>query len=200
MADLKISDMAYRAVQESDMIPVVDSSNLTTNYYALAGMINFQRIFRWNSSAIYLADDLVIYNSPTVKGTFRVTTTTSAGDAPEGTGANKFKSQSLEFVPNTVSFTGSGGGHIANIGDIRTLIATVNEPISLGTTYSYMFRCNQSIRNKDVVVTLEAGGLRAIICTLYKNSGAHDVFSVTINSPDGNIGSGDTRIQITING
>lgn len=121
MADLKISDMTYRAVEESFMIPAVDPSNLSTNYYILAGMINFQRIFRWNSSAVYLADDLVIYNSSTVKGTFRVTATTSAGDAPEGTGANKFKSQSLEFVPNIFTGTYSAGSvSFGDLGDVRT--------------------------------------------------------------------------------
>lgn len=200
MADLKISDMTYRAVEESFMIPAVDPSSLSTNYYILAGMINFQRIFRWDSSTIYLADDLVIYNSSTVKGIFRVTTTTSAGDSPEGTGANKFKSQSLEFVANTHSFTGNGFGNKAYLNDKRTVIATINEVITTGSTYSYFFECDQSIRDKDVVVTFEGGSLKAVLCTLYKNSGANNVFTVSINSPDGNISSGDARLQITING
>jgi hypothetical protein len=198
MADLKISDMAYRAVQESDMIPVVDSSNLTTNYYALAGMINFQRIFRWNSSAIYLADDLVIYNSELTKGIFRVTATTSPGDAPEwSAGTTKFKSQCLEFVPNTSSFVGQS---TLNISYLRTLISTINQPILQGTTYSYGYISNDPIRNKDIVVTLEGGSLLPVICTLYKNSGRDDMFTISIFSPNGNIASGDIRLQITING
>lgn len=137
MADLKISDMTYAAVDETFMIPAVNPSNLSTNYYVLAGMINFQRIFRWNSSAIYLADDLVIYNSSTVKGIFRVTTTTSAGDAPEGTGANKFRSVSLEFVPNIFTGTYSGGTvDFGNLGDVRTGRLVFPSGISLSGTSS----------------------------------------------------------------
>jgi hypothetical protein len=139
MADLKISDMAYRAVQESDMIPVVDSSNLTTNYYALAGMINFQRIFRWNSSAIYLADDLVIYNSETVKGMFLVTSTTLAGDSPEGAGFNKFKSVSLSWVRNDTASLSNASPNV-DIGYLRTKEITITQTAS--TTVSYNINSN----------------------------------------------------------
>lgn len=196
MADLKISDMTYAAVEETFMIPAVNPSSLSTNYYILAGMINFQRIFRWNSSTIYLADDLVIYNSSTVKGTFRVTTTTSAGDSPEGTGANKFKSQSLEFVANTCTFSADGAGTRVNLDDKRTVIATINT--SMTGTYNFWFDCTQSVTNKNIVLTINGGSGYSIIGNIYKNGA--NTFLAVIDTRSNTVSSGDCKLEITING
>lgn len=196
MADLKISDMTYAAVDETFMIPAVNPSDLSTNYYILAGMINFQRIFRWNSSAIYLADDLVIYSSSTVKGIFRVTTTTSAGDAPEGTGANKFKSVSLEFLANAITFTGDGAGNTANIADKRTVIATINT--SMTGVYNFWFQCDQPVTNRNIIITANGGSGYSIITNVYKNGA--NTFIAVVDTRSNTVSSGDCKLEITING
>jgi len=121
MADLKISEMDFKVAEKSFMVPVVDPSNLSKNYYTLAALFNFTRVFRWDADSIYVEDDYVIYESSTVKGIFRVLSTTSAGDAPEGAGSNKFRSVALEFVPNVfVGVYSSGTVYFGNIGDVRT--------------------------------------------------------------------------------
>lgn len=102
MANEKISQMTYKQLAEDDYVPAVNPvTNPLENYYFLGADIPLLvGVSQWDAAATYAAGHIVIYNTSTVKGMFLVTTTTSAGDAPDGAGATKFKTLSLCFVNN----------------------------------------------------------------------------------------------------
>jgi hypothetical protein len=115
MSNQKISQMTYKQLAVDDEFPTVNSGSIF-NTKALGGDIPLLiGILQWNASAIYTAGQIVIYNGAEVKGIFLVTSTTSAGDAPDGAGYSKFTSLSLVFMPSNIHLSG-----IWNIGKQRT--------------------------------------------------------------------------------
>jgi hypothetical protein len=107
MADKKISQMDYKQLAVDDQFPTINPSLPTENYYALGGDIPvLMGILQWNADTIYTKEQIVIYNSSTVKGMFLVKSTTSAGDAPDGAGYSKFTSLSLVFMPSNIHLDG----------------------------------------------------------------------------------------------
>jgi hypothetical protein len=118
MSNQKISQMTYKQLAADDEFPTVNSSSLA-NTKALGGDIPLLiGILQWDASAIYTSGQIVIYNGAEVKGMFLVTSTTSAGDAPDGTGYTKFKSLALAFVPNIINVVGNT--IVENLGLART--------------------------------------------------------------------------------
>lgn len=111
MANKKISEMTYKTLALDDQFPTINSASPTTNFYALAADIPLAvGVSQWNSLATYAAGHVVIYNGSTTKGLFMVNSTTSAGDAPDGTGYAKFKSLALAFIPTNIFTTTSTSG------------------------------------------------------------------------------------------
>jgi hypothetical protein len=115
MSNKKISQMTYKQLAADDQFPTVNGSSLD-NFYAFGGDIPVLiGILQWDASAIYTSGQIVIYNSAEVKGMFLVTSTTSAGDAPDGAGYSKFTSLSLVFMPSNIHLNG-----VWSIGKQRT--------------------------------------------------------------------------------
>jgi hypothetical protein len=141
MSNEKISEMTYKQLAVDDEFPTVNSGSIF-NTKALGGDIPLLiGILQWNASAIYTVNQIVIYNSNTIKGMFLVTSTTLAGDAPEGTGFNKFKSVSLSWVRNDTTSLSNASPNV-DIGYLRTKEITINQTAS--TTVSYNITSNLS--------------------------------------------------------
>ena len=102
MGNLKISEMTYKTLDGGDLFPTINPAiSSTTNYSTAAAEIPvFIGISKWNADTIYQIGHVVIYNGTINKGLFLVTNTTSAGNSPEGTGYENYKSISLAFVKN----------------------------------------------------------------------------------------------------
>jgi hypothetical protein len=151
MSNLKISQMDYKQLAADDQFPTVNASNPGENKYALAGDIPLLvGISKWDVAASYAEGHTVIYNSSITKGIFLVTTATSAGDSPDGTGYEKFKSISLAFIPNAFAEL-SGGGGIPTVGYCRTgRIELYNNAFIGGSPSTTLFTIPTSFSETDI--------------------------------------------------
>jgi hypothetical protein len=197
MSNKKISEMDYKQLSADDQFPTVNASLPQENNYALGADIPLLvGISVWNSSATYAVGHLVIYNSSTVSGIFRVVTTTSAGDAPEGTGAAKFVSYALSWI-NTAHVDND------NISYERTGVLTV----SLTGAATENFTINSSLvtssTSHKVTATLfrtQAGGSSVSEDILIKSLGITSG-SITFYIEKTTSGSlGSVKIAYTIEG
>jgi hypothetical protein len=153
MADLKISEMTYKQVTADDQFPTVNSSEPGVNNYGLVGDIPLLvGISPWDSNISYAVEHVVIYNSATTSGMFRVKTVTSPGDAPEGAGFNKFESYAIGWRENAHIATSSS--YFLDIQGQRTGIITYNDPVAVNDSILIVLSGDWALAaNKNLIVT-----------------------------------------------
>ncbi len=153
MANKKISEMTYKQLSADDQFPTINSSTPNANNYAFGGDIPvLLGITQWNPNAVYGVNQIVIYNSNTVSGMFRVKTITSAGDAPEGSAFDKFESQAIGWKENLHVATNID--YFLDIGGQRTGKITYNDSLSVGDSLLIVLTGNWiSSANKNLIVT-----------------------------------------------
>lgn len=198
MPNQKISQMDYKQLSADDQFPTVNSSLVGENKYALGTDIPLLvGISQWNSSAVYSAGHLVIYNSSINKGIFLVTATTLSGDSPDGTGFEKFQSVALSYVANS---------HVNNdsIGYERTGYLTVTlagSAIENFTIYSDVITSSTSHKVTATLFRNQGPGSTAVSENILIKSLGVTMGSVTFYIEKKNFGSlGSVRISYSIEG
>lgn len=150
MADIKISEMTYKQLTADDQFPTINSASPSDNFYAFGVDIPLLvGVSKWDASAIYTSGHIVIYNSSITKGLFLVTGTTSAGDSPDGTGYENFKSIALAWVPNAFAELGGGGG-IPSVGYCRTGRIALQNVVFSGTPQTILYSIPTSFSEVDI--------------------------------------------------
>ncbi len=187
MANKKISEMPYKQLTTTDQIPTVNSALPGENNYAFANDIPLLvGISVWDSSAIYTVGHLVIYNSSTVSGIFRVTATTSAGDAPEGTGYAKFESYCLSWINNAhgdndnISYERTGYISVsltgANVDRFLLSSSLISGSTSLEIATSYKVTCSlvrYGVSSTQELISIKSIGLSSGQIGIYvENTGS----------------------------
>jgi hypothetical protein len=178
MSNKKISQMTYKQLAADDQFPTVNGSSLD-NFYAFGGDISLLvGILQWDASAIYTSGQIVIYNGAEVKGMFLVNNTTSAGDAPDGTGYTKFQSIGLSWVRNDTVPPLSNASPNINIGYLRTKEIRIDQTPSTTVTYTITSNLSTHIM-----------GIKVNVYTF------NDMNPITVNYID--VGNGVIKINIT---
>ena len=156
MADLKISEMTYKQLAADDQFPTVNSSTLD-NTKGLAGDIPLLvGISVYDSNAVYVPGHLVIYNTDTVSGIFRVKTLTTPGEAPEGIGFDKFESYGIGWRENT--FDADVSNYFISIEGKRTGKITFTDALTVGDGILIVLTGDWvSGLNKNLIVTGNSG-------------------------------------------
>jgi hypothetical protein len=156
MADLKISEMTYKQLAADDQFPTVNSSTLD-NTKGLAGDIPLLvGISVYDSNAVYVPGHLVIYDTNTVSGIFRVKTLTTPGEAPEGIGFDKFESYGIGWRENT--FDADVSNYFISIEGKRTGKITFTDALTVGDGILIVLTGDWvSGLNKNLIVTGNSG-------------------------------------------
>jgi hypothetical protein len=200
MADLKISEMTYKQLAADDQFPTVNSSTLD-NTKGLAGDIPLLvGISVYDSNAVYVPGHLVIYNTDTVSGIFRVKTLTTPGEAPEGIGFDKFESYGIGWRENT--FSADVSNYFISIEGKRTGKITFTDALTVGDSILIVLTGDWvSGLNKNLIVT---GNGTAV--TMYAPGGESftiEYLNSQINiycKPDRSYSAGNFRLKFTLHG
>jgi len=196
MANEKISEMTYKQLAADDMIPSVNpTTDPTENYNFLGADIPLLvGVSVWDASATYAAGHIVIYNDSTIKGMFLVTTTTSAGDSPAGTGASKFKSVGLGYVANSHSASD-------NIGYERTGFITVSLTGATVDNFNISSSIVTDANSHKISATLYRSGTSFVSEDILIKSLGISAGSITFYVEKTTVGGlGNVRISYTIEG